>query len=171
MKPKLSDITAWYQAEALMQPALIRAIDNIRRALEESDWEGQYEEEWQWPEETTEEMKARIKLLEQQLKEAEKVGDMPRVDEIQGALDALPQPQPLYTFHLQKGDRRAMIDLWQVCYRICFKDYAARAALSTGDRVAVDVDTTLLGDDGDVDWQRLDQKAKEEVDAFFERLP
>ena len=169
-KPKLRDTNAWHQAEALMQPALIRAIDNIRKALDASDWEGNYEEEWQWPEGTTEETKARIQLLKQQIKEAEKTGDMPRVDEIQGALDALPQPQPLYTFHLTKGDRQAAIDLWQVCYRICFQDYAARAALSTGDRVPVEVDTSLLEPSGEVDWQRLDEKAKGEVEAFFRRL-
>lgn len=153
-----------------MQPALIRAIDNIRKALDESEWEGKYEEEWQWPEGTTEETRARIKLLEQQLKDAEKVGDMPRVDDIQGALDALPQPQPLYTFHLNKGDRAAMIDLWQICYRICFKDFAARAALSTGDRVSVDVDESLFESEGEINWQRLDEKAKTEIAAFFARL-
>ncbi|MEM9245242.1 MAG: hypothetical protein AAGA67_05825, partial [Cyanobacteria bacterium P01_F01_bin.153] len=73
MKPKLKDMDAWYKAEALMQPALIRAIDNIRKALDQCDWQGKYEEEWEWPEGTTEETKTRIKLLEQQLKDAEKV--------------------------------------------------------------------------------------------------
>ncbi|MEM6501819.1 MAG: hypothetical protein AAF685_08280 [Cyanobacteria bacterium P01_C01_bin.89] len=170
MKPKLKDMDAWYKAEALMQPALIRAIDNIRKALDQCDWQGKYEEEWAWPEGTTEETKTRIKLLEQQLKDAEKVGDMETVDEVQGALNAQPQPQPLYTFHLKKGDRTAMIDLWQICYRICFQDYAARAALSTGDRVSVDVDESLFETGGDIDWQRLDEKAKTEITTFFKQL-
>jgi hypothetical protein len=44
MYPKFKDIVAYRQANLLMQPAFIRVIDNIRKELNLSEWEGTYEE-------------------------------------------------------------------------------------------------------------------------------
>ena len=44
MKPKFKHTLAWEQAQLLMQPALIRVIDNIRKQLDQSSWEGTYQE-------------------------------------------------------------------------------------------------------------------------------
>ncbi|MEL6602708.1 MAG: hypothetical protein AAFP20_05715, partial [Cyanobacteria bacterium J06614_10] len=41
------------EVEQLMQPALIRVIDNIRKQLEDSSWQGTYEEDLIWPDGTT----------------------------------------------------------------------------------------------------------------------
>jgi len=43
MKPKFKNSLAWQQAELLIQPCLIRLLDNIRKYLEASSWEGTYE--------------------------------------------------------------------------------------------------------------------------------
>ena len=42
MKPKFKTIQAWEQAQVLMQPAFIRVIDNIRKELEVSAWQGSF---------------------------------------------------------------------------------------------------------------------------------
>jgi len=44
MNPKFKDITAWEQAQLLMQPAFIRVLDNLRKQLENSLWKGTYTE-------------------------------------------------------------------------------------------------------------------------------
>ncbi len=44
MKPKFKDAIAWQQAELLMQPSLLRVVDNLRVMLENSVWQGTYEE-------------------------------------------------------------------------------------------------------------------------------
>ena len=44
MYPKFKDTLAYEQANLLMQPAFIRVIDNIRKELDFSDWEGSYQE-------------------------------------------------------------------------------------------------------------------------------
>lgn len=44
MKPTFQNTRDWEQAELLMQPALIRIIDNLRQQLEKSTWEGTYHE-------------------------------------------------------------------------------------------------------------------------------
>lgn len=43
MTPKITNPIAWQQAELLMQPAMLRVVDNIRKQLETSDWTGTYE--------------------------------------------------------------------------------------------------------------------------------
>ena len=42
MKPIFKNSTDWEQADYLMQPSLIRVIDNLRKKLEESIWKETY---------------------------------------------------------------------------------------------------------------------------------
>lgn len=44
MTPKITNSITWQQAELLMQPAMLRVVDNIRKQLESSDWTGTYED-------------------------------------------------------------------------------------------------------------------------------
>ena len=44
MKPQFATVQAWEQADCLMQPALIRTIDQLRQALESCAWRSRYEE-------------------------------------------------------------------------------------------------------------------------------
>jgi hypothetical protein len=60
--------------------------------------------------------------------------------------------------------------VWELCYSICFRDYQALSILSAGDEVIVTIDLDLIGEDGDVDWHRLDEKAQRVVAQVFDRL-
>jgi hypothetical protein len=132
MKPLLKDSLAWEQAELLMQPALIRIIDNIRQNLEKSDWEGTYQE--------------------------------------------IQEPIPGFRLCLQRQDKLISVDLWDLCYQICFSNYS-HPPLSPlmGDESAslvVEVDTKLIdAENNDVDWERLDAKAHQLVEEMFSSLP
>lgn len=44
MIPKFTNIVAWEQAELLMQPALLRLVDNLRKEIENSVWQATYQE-------------------------------------------------------------------------------------------------------------------------------
>ncbi|WP_072620271.1 hypothetical protein [Spirulina major] len=44
MKPKFKTRQAWEQAQTLMQPTLIRVVDQLRQRVDESPWEGEYED-------------------------------------------------------------------------------------------------------------------------------
>ena len=57
-------------AQALMQPALIRIIDNIRKQLDISDWTGTYRDDMSWPPETTAEQKQQYLTLQDMLETA-----------------------------------------------------------------------------------------------------
>lgn len=159
MPPKFSDIESWQQAELLMQPAFIRLLDNIRQRLDESDWKGTYRDAPVWAAAVSEEVKAKVGLLQAELKTA--TPDQAAAIEL--ALAALPTPHPGYELCLQRADRQIYLDLWELCYQICFQ------ATASGQPVVID--TNLIDATGDVDWQRLDDKTKILVEQMFRNLP
>ena len=146
-------------AQALMQPALIRIIDNIRKQLDVSDWQGSYRDDMQWPAETTADQKQQYLALQEMLETA----TSEEHDQIQATLAQLPAPQHLYTLCLKQQDRQQEIDVWQLCYRLC--------DTTDNNDGPITIDTSLLDlEMGDVDWIALDQKAKRLVEETFKTL-
>ncbi|HBE52548.1 MAG TPA: hypothetical protein DDW76_28200 [Cyanobacteria bacterium UBA11369] len=165
MPPKIKNIVAWQQAEMLMQPAFLRILDNIRKQLEASVWKGTYEDVLVWPEGTTEETKARVQQLRQQLSDAS-----PETrEEIEEALIRLPQPYPGYRLILQHQSQQFTLDLWELCYQVCFCNY--NLVIVDPDNLEVEIDTSLIDETGNVDWNRLDEKAQQTVRQIFANLP
>lgn len=148
-----------------MQPAFIRIIDHIRKQLDVSAWKGTYENVLIWPEGTTDETKARVTQLLQQLEGA----SPEKSAQIEQAIAQLAMPQPSYQLFLQHQDQKFSFDLWELCYQVCFRHYNPLLAELTGE--AVEIDTSLLDETGDVDWQQLDAKAGELVEQVFANLP
>ncbi|WP_445174959.1 hypothetical protein [Microcoleus sp.] len=125
MKPKITSAIAWQQAELLMQPAMIRVIDNIRKQLEESVWTGIYQE---------------VQI-----------------------------PIPGYQLLLELQGEQRCIDIWELCYRVCFLNYQPAHTQIQSQEVVID--TSLIDDDtGDVDWNRLDAKASKLIQEIFANL-
>jgi hypothetical protein len=166
IKPQFTDNASWQQADRLMQPALIRTIDNIRKQLESETltWKGAYREFPIWPEDVSAETQAQIVLLRQELSTATGA----QVDDITAALADMPQPIPGYELVLsQVGQESVVVNIWEVCYRVCFVNPDAVIA----GEAMVQVDTSLLeADTGEVDWGQLDGKTQAIVGAIFEGL-
>lgn len=125
MKPKFKNSLAWQQAELLMQPCLIRLLDNIRKYLEDSPWEGTYEN--------------------------------------------VQQPIPGYHLSLKHGQNEVSFDLWELCYQICFMNYTPTHA--EAETKEIEIDTSLIDEDGEVNWTQLEIKAKKLVQDMFYSLP
>ncbi|MGE5656483.1 MAG: hypothetical protein ACM37W_07700 [Actinomycetota bacterium] len=126
MRPKITNMIAWQQAELLMQPAMIRVIDNIRKQLEQSAWTGTYQE--------------------------------------------VQTPVPGYQLCLKYQNYELCFDIWELCYQICFTNYLP--SHSQTESTEVEIDTSLIeASTGDVDWNRLDEKARQVVEAIFATLP
>lgn len=168
--PKFGDIGTWQQAEQLMQPVFIRLIDNLRKQLEQSDWRGTYEDVLDWPENTSEADKERVRDLRSQLEAAP---SPEAVAEIEQTLSTLPTPYPGYLLRLSHQDQQHTIDLWELCYRICFRDYDVESGTSRSrgfgqpQSQSVEVDTSLFNSAGEVDWNRLDEKTQRIVAQAF----
>lgn len=125
MKPKITNMVAWHQAELLMQPAFLRIIDNIRKQLEQSVWKGTYQE--------------------------------------------VQDPYPGYLLCLQYGEQQISVNLWELCYQICFVDYQpTHSELETQE---VEIDTNLIDETGDVDWESLEGKTQRVIKNVFANLP
>lgn len=163
-RPRFVDTANWQQAEVLMQPVFIRLVDNLRKAMEQSAWKGDYREDWIWPEGVSAETQAEVQQLQAQLKTA----PPDQAASLEAKLTQLPQPFPSYTLHLTRDDKAVSVDLWQLCYQICFKNY--HPMLIQVDEVPVEVDTSLFDEAGEVDWQRLDHKAQQIVQQIFASL-
>lgn len=171
------------KVEQLMQPALIRVIDNIRKQLDVSDWQGGYEETLIWPEGTTPEQQQEYAALQKVLH-----GVPPEEhDRVSGLMSQLPQPKPLYTLRLKKSDQPdCTVDIWALCYQVCAvnlvsaSDTEAGVALRCNDQSPpiseaayeqLEADVSLFDEDGEVDWRLLDDKTKMLVQGLFQRLP
>ena len=172
--PKFQDTAAWQQAEQLMQPAFIRLVDNLRKQLDEATtWRGTYEDVPIWPDGVSEDVKAQVLELQAQLKTATPT----EAAAIESTLSDLPAPNPGYWLRLAQNDQQVRIDLWELCYRICFRDYdpATGTSRSRGFGQAqsqgVEVDRSLLDEFGEVDWNRLDDKTQRLVAQVFAGLP
>lgn len=129
MKPTFKTAIAWEQAQLLMQPALIRVVDNLRKQLETSSWQGTYEE---------------VEL-----------------------------PVPGYKLRLNKGDRETCVDIWHLCFQVCFMDYPMagdREVHSDLHDYPVDIDADLLDDGEEVNWQQLETKTQQIVHTLFTQL-
>ncbi|MEM1395018.1 MAG: hypothetical protein AAF316_05640 [Cyanobacteria bacterium P01_A01_bin.80] len=160
MPPKITNSLAWQQAELLMQPTFIRVIDNIRKLLDNSSWKGTYHDVLTWAAGTSEETKAIVTQLVQELETA----TPEQGSQIRETLAKLPTPHPGYHLCLQRQERQVNVDLWELCYQVCFVEYT----LSDD---TVDIDTSLIDESGDVEWNLLDKKAKRVVEAMFASLP
>lgn len=158
MPPQFTTYIAWQQADLLMQPALIRLLDNLRKESERQQWDATYDNQLQWPEGTTEIQKLDYDRLHQLLYQAE--GD--KAPSLEAQLAKLPQPQPRYGLCLSQADRHATFDIWELCYQICFDDYVEDQPAS--------IDAQLL-DGNEVDWDQLEQKTKAIVLGVFANLP
>lgn len=165
MPPKINNTVVWQQAELLMQPAFIRVIDHIGKQLEESDWKGTYQDVLIWPTDTTEETKAIVTQLLQQ-KESATAEDLADIEQ---TLSQLGQPYPGYYLCLQRQEQQVKVDLWELCYQVCFRHYSPLDNQFGGN--VAEIDTSLIDETGDVDWSRLDAKAVAIVGQVFTNLP
>ncbi|MGK7930629.1 MAG: hypothetical protein AB4041_04250 [Microcystaceae cyanobacterium] len=132
MKPTFKTPLAWDQANLLMQPILLRVIDNLRKELEASDWQGTYQE--------------------------------------------VKNPIPGYHLNLTQNNQSVTVDIWQLCFKICFLDYTPSLFIDTSfpDEIKaeeVEVDTRLIDESGEIDWQNLETKTKRQITFLFASLP
>ncbi len=130
MKPTFKNTLAWEQAQVLMQPALLRVVDNIRRELDTSNWKGKYRE--------------------------------------------VSAPIPGYHLCLSRSDYQVEVDVWELCYQVCFDKYEpVQHIFSLEDETSypVEIDTRLIDDLGEIDWQLLESKAQQSVRKVFSNLP
>ncbi|NJL47067.1 MAG: hypothetical protein HC929_05620 [Leptolyngbyaceae cyanobacterium SM2_5_2] len=114
------------QANQLMQPCLIRVIDNLRKHIETLDWRSEYVEHLQWPSHATAAQQQQFADLTAALHQATPEQAL-RLEE---ALNQLPAPTPTYELRLTRHSQTASLDVWELCFQVCFKDYTPHQPVS-----------------------------------------
>ncbi|HSM83190.1 MAG TPA: hypothetical protein VLS96_15990 [Nodosilinea sp.] len=160
------------QAAQLLQPCLIRVVDNIRKYTETLNWRSEYLEQVRWPATATADQRQQVRHLAAQLATA----SPEEAQALRQQLAALPAPTPAYELRLtpippadtQGGNPDsaapapvATLDVWELCFAVCFSDYRPAQPVT--------VDPALLYDDGEINWLALDEKAKHLVEQSIDR--
>ncbi len=94
----------------------------------------------------------------------------------QESYEEIHEPEPQYLLSLKQEDQLVQVDLWQLCYAVCFRDYVVdnhhhpeHPEHSKHQEVKIDLE--LIDPRGDIAWEALDRKAKALVDNIFVNLP
>jgi hypothetical protein len=78
------------------------------------------------------------------------------------------EPYPSNLLCLNKDDRDLQVDIWQLCFQICFTNFEE---IRVNPELAAQIDTGLFDpDSAEVDWTKLDNKARETVAQVFARF-
>ncbi|ACK64169.1 conserved hypothetical protein [Rippkaea orientalis PCC 8801] len=126
MKPIFKNTEDWQKAEILMQPALIRVLDNLRKQLEQSEWTATYQE--------------------------------------------VETPYPGHQLSLTYQEKIVIINIWELCFQVCFLNY--QLSFNHGDNAcqheqSVEIDSSLIDNTGELNWQQLDIKSKEVIQEML----
>lgn len=78
-------------------------------------------------------------------------------------------PLPGYQLCLTRNEHEVKVNLWDLCFRVCFEDYNPQAQTNESE-VEVQIDTSLFDESGEIDWQQIDDKARQEVEQIFAQL-
>jgi hypothetical protein len=93
----------------------------------------------------------------------------------QGQYEEVLEPYPGYHLHLRRQDHHLTLDLWDLCFQICFVNYHPhpfqQSEPERDHAVTVAIDSTLLNDQGEVDWHALDDKTQGLIQRLFAALP
>ncbi len=83
-------------------------------------------------------------------------------------------PFPGHLLCLTHQEKVAKVNIWEMCFQVCFRDYNPPLTHTSGDATnqnyEVDIDTNLIDETGEVDWQLLETKAQQVVSDIFANL-
>ena len=92
------------------------------------------------------------------------------------------EPHPKYELLLTNQDKIITLDIWELCYEICFTNFQRKVAQSqqnlahtNGTKIneieEIEIDTTLINENGQVDWIKIEIKTSNLVESIFNNLP
>ncbi len=85
----------------------------------------------------------------------------------QGSYHEVADPIAGYQLHItqQGNEDKVVIDIWQLCFRICFLGYSCSDPLEH-----VEIDPQLFDEPGDLNWENLEDKTKSIIGDIFLQL-
>ena len=81
------------------------------------------------------------------------------------------EPYPGYQLSLTREGSSLTVDIWDLCFQICFSNYYPTEEIPDSTTQEVEIDVSLFDETGDVDWQKLEKKTQALVNKIFDNLP
>ena len=153
----------------LLQPALIRLIDQLRLQLSTSTWQWKYETFEVWPSEVPQAQRNRYAQLQEQLDTAPEQD----IEAIEAELAMMIFPIPVYQLDLWRDEAHQRVNMWELCYQICLCQYEPvfeAESLTSPSLEQFPFDSKLLSEVAEIDWVYLDHRAEEVVSRLLETL-
>jgi hypothetical protein len=79
----------------------------------------------------------------------------------ESSYEEISEPFPGYVLFLKKEKTTIKINLWDLCFQVCFVDYNPQK------NEIVEIDPNLFNNTGQLDWQNLETKTKKIVKNIF----
>ncbi|MEA5510961.1 hypothetical protein VB715_14400 [Crocosphaera sp. UHCC 0190] len=92
----------------------------------------------------------------------------------EGTYHEVQSPYPGYQLLLTYQEHSVKIDIWDICFQVCFLDYESsldQEEQSLKIKENVQIDTNLIKESGEVSWEKLEAKTKSLINDIFENLP
>ena len=153
----------------LLQPALIRLIDQLRQQLAKSTWQWKYETLEVWPPEVSQSQRNRYAQLQDQLDTAQES----EMEAIEAELAMMAMPIPVYQLEIWRDEAHQRVNMWELCYQICLCQYEPvfeAESLTSPSLAEFPFDSKLLSETEEIDWVYLDQRAAQVVSRLLETL-
>ena len=80
------------------------------------------------------------------------------------------EPYPGYQLSLTREGSCLTVDIWDLCFQVCFSNYYPTGETPDSTSQEVEIDTSLFDEKGDVDWQKLERKTQALVQKIFADL-
>jgi hypothetical protein len=78
--------------------------------------------------------------------------------------EEISEPYPSYLLCLKKQNQTFKFNLWELCFQVCFIDYKYQQD------TPVEIDLSLFNQEGNIDWQNLENKTKTIIKNIFNNL-
>jgi hypothetical protein len=70
------------------------------------------------------------------------------------------EPYPGYQLSLTREGHSLTVDIWDLCFQICFANYYPTGEMPDSISQEVEIDVSLFNEQGEVDWQKLERKTQ-----------
>lgn len=104
-----------------------------------------------------------IRVMDNLRKQLEKSNLLATYEEVQ-------EPFPGHQLILTQAENSVTINIWEICFKVCFLEYQFSLGETTNDNIIVDIDTKLFDEKGEINWDRLEQKTQQVIQTMIENF-
>ncbi len=79
-------------------------------------------------------------------------------------------PFPGHQLILTHEEKSVTISVWEICFKVCFLEYQFASDKATQDSLLVEIDSKLFKEQGEINWEKLEQKTQQTIQTIIENF-